>query len=108
MVASSTTPVRPMPPKVAQNSDGRSLRLVCTSSPLASSIRMLCTQALKQPCTWWAFPCTSLAMAPPTVTYLVPGVIIGKKPRGAKSSMMAARLAPASTVSTPLTGSKPR
>ena len=93
-----------MPPNVAQKRSAFSSRLARTTSPLASSTVIASTQVLKQPWAWWALPCTSLAMQPPTVTNLVPGVIIGNQPRGAKSSMICSRLTPASQVRTPAAG----
>ena len=63
---------------------------------------------LKAPWTWCALPWTSLAMQPPTVTYFVPGVIMGNQPRGAKSWMISARLVPASHVSVPVASSNAR
>ena len=79
-----------------------------TAAEAEAELSTALTEALKQPCTWCALPCTSLAMQPPTVTYLVPGVIVGNQPRGAKSAMIWARLTPASQVSVPVASSNAR
>ncbi len=82
--------------------------MAVTTAPLASNTVSASTEALKHPWTWCALPCTSLAMQPPTVTNLVPGVIIGNQPRGAKLRMISSRLTPASQVKVPVASSKAR
>ncbi len=106
--AVSTMPTSPIPPKVAQKSSAFSSRLARRTSPFASRSVNASTEAANDPWAWWALPWMSLAMHPPTVTNFVPGVIMGKKPRGAKSSMMRARLTPDSQVRVPVASSKPR
>ena len=73
IVASTTVPVRPMPPHVAQNSSGWSWGVSVRRVPSgrASTIDRTCAPRL--PVAWWSLPWTSAAMAPPIVTYLVPG-----------------------------------
>ena len=97
-----------MPPKVAQKRSEFSVRLAVTTSPLARRTVIWSTHALKHPCAWWPLPWTSLAMQPPTVTNLVPGVTAGNQPRGAYVAMMSARLTPASQTSVPVVSSNPR
>ena len=60
----------------------------------------------KVPAMWWFLPWMSLAMAPPRVTYFVPGVTGRKNPRGTAKSRIWARVMPASAVSRPVSGSK--
>ena len=55
----------------------------------------------KVPATWWFLPCTSLAMAPPTLTNFVPGVVGRNQPCGTAKSMISASVAPASQRMTP-------
>ena len=76
MVALVMKPVRPMPPAVAQNSSGSaSWVTVCGAACSAFGKRMskLVTWLANDPATWWFLPCTSAAIAPPTVTWRVPG-----------------------------------
>ncbi len=91
-----------MPPKLAQNRSLFSSRLHLSTRPSATRMVNASTHLEKQPSAWWALPCTSLPMQPPTVTSLVPGVIIGNQPRGVNCSMMSPRVTPASQVSTPV------
>ncbi len=60
----------------------------------------------KVPAMWWFLPWMSLAIAPPRVTYFVPGVTGRKKPRGTAKSRIWARVIPASAVRRPVSGSK--
>ena len=60
----------------------------------------------KEPATSWFLPWMSLAMAPPRVTYLVPGVTGRKKPRGTAKSRICASEMPDSAVRMPVSGSK--
>ena len=66
-VASTTIPVSPMPPAVAQNRSG-SLWAESSTRPagVASDMRSTCEQ--NEPSRWWFLPWMSAAMAPPTVT----------------------------------------
>ena len=73
-VASTMTPVSPMPPTVAQNRSGSLSGDRTTSSPRPSMSVMRDTCDPNVPSTWWFLPCTSAAMEPPTVTMRVPGV----------------------------------
>ena len=59
------------------------------------------TWLAKLPSTWWLLPCTSAAIAPPTVTSRVPGVTCTNQPSGTIVRMIASRLTPASTRTTP-------
>ena len=66
-VASVTTPVRPIPPAVVQNSSGSSSGPTsCTPFGVRSVMRS--TWLAKLPSTWWFLPWMSAARAPPTVT----------------------------------------
>ena len=66
-VALTTTPVRPRPPAVAQNSSAScSGDTVHAPVGVTSVIRTTCLAKL--PSRWWFFPWTSAAIAPPTVT----------------------------------------
>ena len=47
----------------------------------------------------------SFAIAPPSVTYFVPGVTGRKNPRGTAKSRICASVIPASAVNTPVAGS---
>ena len=64
------------------------------------------TCAPKLPARWWFLPCTSAAMAPPTVTCRVPGVTGTNQPSGSSVRTSASMLAPASTVSCPVASSR--
>ena len=60
----------------------------------------------KVPAMWWFLPWMSLAMAPPSVTYLVPGETGRNQPRGTAKSRIWASVMPASAVRTPVEASK--
>jgi len=60
----------------------------------------------KVPAMWWFLPWMSFAMAPPTVTYFVPGVTGRKNPRGTAKSRIAASVTPASQTRMPVSASK--
>ena len=92
------TPVRPIPPTVAQNSSGRTSGDVSTIDPSASSSRSRSTLEPNEPSTWWFLPWMSLAMAPPTVTKRVPGDTGTNRPRGTITRSSSSRLTPAGTV----------
>ena len=49
------------------------------------------------PSTWWFLPWMSAAIAPPTVTWRVPGVTATNQPNGIMRRMIVSRLTPAST-----------
>ena len=71
-------PVRPMPPTVAQNSspDGSSSEPSgsrCRMRPSATSSSIDATWLPKEPAEWWFLPWMSGPMAPPMVTWRVPG-----------------------------------
>ena len=93
------------PPIVARNHSGFSVaeHSRCAPSERTSSKRGIWHP--KVPATWWFFPWTSLAIAPPTVTYLVPGVVGRNQPRGTAKSRMSARETPASQRNNPVCGS---
>ena len=99
-------PVSPMPPIVAQKASAFSSREQWRRSPRAVSSWKSTRKAAIEPLSWWFLPWTSAAIAPPIVTFLVPGVTGKKKPRGRKCSMMSARLTADSQVRTPVSGSK--
>ena len=104
-VASSTIPVSPIPPTVAQNSstwpgsaaDGPT----STTEPSASRSRSDSTDEPNEPSRWWFLPWMSLAMAPPTVTCIVPGRTETKNPWGNTRCSSSPRLIPAGTTTVP-------
>ena len=104
--ARTTRPVRPMPPAVAQNSSGSDASVTVRSSPPGSTMSNDRTCRAKLPATWWFLPCTSAAMAPPTVTCRVPGETGTNQPCGSPATMSCSRLTPASQVTTPAAGSR--
>ena len=59
---------------------------------------MSTTWFAKLPWTWWFFPWTSDAMAPPTVTWRVPGITGSQRPNPRSIRIKVSRLTPASTV----------
>ena len=95
-----TTPVRPIPPAVAQKRSG-SDSADTVAAPVAVTRVISSTWEQKPPSTWWFFPWMSAAMAPPTVTSRVPGVTGTNQPRGTNRSIKVSRLTPAPTVTTP-------
>ena len=77
IAARRITPVSPIPPTVqAKRSEfsSREARVTRPSGPITS---IQSVNAPKPPSTWWFLPCTSAAMAPPSVTKRVPGVTAG-------------------------------
>src|SRR6266545_3227771 len=97
IVAPSTTPVSPIPPTVAQNRsasvpDGCSVRTTPSAPSRSSDSRWL----PNEPSMWWFLPCTSAAIAPPTVTCRVPGTTGSHSPNGSSTRMSVSRLTPAS------------
>ena len=73
----------------------------------SASIIVIDTMCLPmEPSTWWFLPWMSLAMAPPMVTNLVPGVTGTKKPRGTMTCSSSSMLTPAPTVAHPAAGSR--
>ncbi len=100
MVASAITPVSPRAPAVPQKSS-RSDSGETVIVPLGVCRVKDSTWLAKLPSKWWLFPCTSAAIAPPTVTSRVPGVTCTNQPSGTIVRMIASRLTPASTRMTP-------
>ncbi len=100
-VAAAMMPVSPMPPAVAQNSSGSAPGVTRRSRPSASSRSKEGTCRAKLPATWWFLPCTSAAIAPPTVTCRVPGETGTNHPRGRAAVISCSRLTPASQVTRP-------
>ena len=82
-----TTPVRPMPPAVAQNASAPS-----SAGPRCAPRRRAGRGRRRRrgPSTsrrrWWFLPWTSAATAPPTVTWRVPGVTGTNQPRGTRNA----------------------
>ena len=95
-----TTPVRPMPPAVAQNRAG-SDEADRVTVPVGVTSVISRTWEQKLPSTWWFLPWMSAAMAPPTVTSRVPGVTGTNQPSGTRRSIRVCRLTPAPTVTWP-------
>ena len=81
-VAQVMRPVRPRPPMVAANQSGSCVGEQRRREPSERTSSNWVMWQPKVPATWWFLPWMSLAMAPPRVTYLVPGVTGRKKPRG--------------------------
>jgi hypothetical protein len=109
MLARVMKPVRPMPPAVAQNSSGsESLVTVCGAvcSALGNRMSKLVTWLANDPATWWFLPWTSAAIAPPTVTWRVPGETGTNQPCGSPAIMSCSRETPASASTTPVAWSK--
>jgi hypothetical protein len=109
IVALVMKPVRPMPPAVAQNSSGSPSGVtVCGSAWSAFGKRMskLVTWLANDPATWWFLPWTSAAIAPPTVTWRVPGETGTNQPCGSPATMSCSRETPASATTTPVAGSR--
>jgi hypothetical protein len=104
-VARTISPVRPMPPAVAQKRPGSDWLVTVRGSPLGSTRSTDRTCRAKLPATWWFLPCTSAAIAPPTVTCLVPGETGTNHPAGSPATMSCSRLTPASQVARPVAGS---
>jgi len=104
------TPVRPSPPTVAQNSS-----TVCGSCPVGESRRTVPVPSTRSsqrmcrpiaPSTWWFLPWTSAAIAPPTVTNLVPGLTGMNQPRGRVTRSSASSETPPPTIATPRSSSR--
>ncbi len=66
----------------------------------------LVTWLANEPATWWFLPCTSAAIAPPTVTWRVPGETGTNQPCGSPATMSCSRETPASATTMPLAGSR--
>ncbi|CAM5447240.1 hypothetical protein STANM309S_05646 [Streptomyces tanashiensis] len=105
-VAERITPVRPRPPVVASKSGvpGRTVRI--PPSAVRSSSAVTCRP--KEPEPWWFLPWMSAAIAPPTVTYRVPGVTGTNQPSGSSASISRCRLTPASQTTSPAVVSRAR
>ena len=99
------TPVRPMPPAVAQKSSG-SWSGPTSTTPAGVRRRSEWTCWAKEPSRWWFLPWTSAAMAPPTVTYRVPGDTGTNQPWGTTTRSRSSMLRPASAVTSPVRPSK--
>ena len=103
-----TMPVSPMPPMVAAKSSGSLSGVARLVVPSASNSSNHSTWSPKLPWRSWFLPCTSAAMAPPTVAKAVPGLAGGMKPRGRKVSSRSAKLTPGSQTTRLLAASKER
>ena len=101
-------PVNPRPPMVAANNSGRSVGPQSSRSPELRTSSRRVTWCPKVPARWWFLPCTSLAMAPPTVTYLVPGVTGRNQPPPTVSDRISLSRTPASQRIRPVAESKSR
>jgi hypothetical protein len=104
------SPVRPRPPMVAANSSGCCCAEQHSTRPSLRARSSATTWRPKLPKRWWFLPCTSWAMAPPTVTKRVPGVTGSSQPPPSGSgrhstARMSASCTPASQASTPLSRS---
>ena len=106
MLARVSRPVRPSPPIVARKSPSFSSGEQCRRSPEERSSEKPSTKRPKLPSAWWFLPCTSLAIAPPRVAWLVPGETGRNHPAGTIRRRMAASVTPGSAVSRPRSRSK--
>lgn len=98
IVARRMMPVRPLPPTVAQNrSESGPAGVRWRTSPLAVSSSIERTWLPKLPALWWFLPWMSQPIAPPTVTWRVPGSTGTHKPWGSAAFINWSRLTPAST-----------
>ena len=95
-----TTPVSPMPPAVAQKSSA-SFVGDTVNAPLGVTRRISVTWVQNDPSTWWFFPCTSAATAPPIETWRVPGVTGTNQPWGIDVASSWSIDTPAPTVTIP-------
>ena len=69
VAARVTTPVRPMPPAVAQNSSGSSSGVSGPDLAVGGEqVQGPHMAGLKEPALWWFLPWMSAPIAPPTVT----------------------------------------
>ena len=105
-VARRMMPVSPIPPAVAQNSSGLASGATRRTWPSAISRSKERTCRAKLPARWWFLPWMSAAIAPPTVTWRVPGETGTNHPAGSAAIMSCSRLTPASQVTSPLPGSR--
>ena len=94
-------PVRPSPPTVARKRSERDSREHSMREPSERTSSNRVTWSPNVPATWWFFPCTSFAIAPPTVTKAVPGTTGRNQPAGTTISSNPASVAPASQRITP-------
>lgn len=106
IVASTITPVRPRPPTVAANQSACSRGPQTMRSPSVRVSTMRSTCPPKVPATAWFLPCTSFAIAPPTVTFWVPGVTASIQPRRENTRWISPSGTPASQRSRPDSSSK--
>ena len=95
------TPVSPSPPMVAANRSAFSVGDSSRVSPDERASARRVTWQPKVPALSWFLPCTSLAIAPPRVTNLVPGVTGRNQPRGTVTRRRSPSIAPASARITP-------
>src|SRR4051794_8204181 len=107
-VSSATMPVRPMPPAVAVNSSASDSRVTVRRSPSGVTSSNASTWAEKAPSAWWFLPWTSAASAPPSVTWLVPGITGENQPWGRARRARSPRLRPAPALTIPRSRSKAR
>ena len=85
---------------VAQKSPG-SASGETVATPHGVTIRISRTWAPIEPSTWWFLPCTSAAIAPPRVTWRVPGVTGTNQPFGIEQASSSSIETPAPAVTAP-------
>jgi hypothetical protein len=90
---------------VARNQSGFCSGPQAMRLPSLRSSSMCRTWSPKVPAPWWFLPCTSLAIAPPTVASCVPGVTGSIQPRGIASRWISRSSTPASQTRLPLSAS---
>lgn len=102
MTARTMIPVSPLPPTVAQNNSASEPSGVrCRTEPSAVSNSIDTTWLPKLPSLWWFLPWMSQAIAPPMVTWRVPGSTGTHRPNGKAAFINWSRLTPPSTSTTP-------
>ena len=84
-----------MPPAVAQNSSGSDSGVIRRRPWAGVTMVIASTASHHEPARWWFLPWMSEAMAPPTVTWRVPGVTGTNHPSGTSHRIRSSRLVPA-------------
>ncbi|WKK72876.1 hypothetical protein Q0F99_08385 [Rathayibacter oskolensis] len=96
----------PRPPMVASNSSTFSVGVQRDDEPSLRTSVNDTTWRPSVPAEAWFLPCTSFAIAPASVTFLVPGVTGSIQPRGENTACTSLSSTPGSARSTPVSSSK--
>lgn len=105
-VAERITPVSPRPPVVASKRAVPGVTVRTSPSAVRSSSASTCRAS--EPAPGWSRPCTSEAIAPPTVILPVPGTTGRNQPCGSRIRSSRSRLTPASQRTVPAPWSRAR